>query len=80
MRMTVSAVLLGGSRAVADQLENFLHVLNVVFARFFRLGVVLGVVVAIGHAQAALIDVGDYVLGVVRILRSSQPRNSMELL
>ena len=43
--------------------------LQVVVAGFFRLGVIFSVVVAIGKSQAALIYVGDFMLGVVGILR-----------
>src|SRR5208337_746910 len=35
----------------------------------FRLDVVLDVVVAIGHGQATLIEVGNNLLGIVRVLR-----------
>ncbi len=63
------SVLFGHGRGVANQLENLLQVLQITFTRFLRLGVILDVVVAIGHTQAALIDVGDHLLGVVRVLR-----------
>ena len=42
--------------------------LQVALARLFRLGIILGVVVAIGKSQASLIDAGDLLLGVIRIL------------
>src|SRR5208282_6259032 len=53
----------------AGQLEDLLHVLQVTLASFFRLGVGLGVVVTVGKPEAALIDVSNDLLGVVRILR-----------
>src|SRR5208282_5551079 len=63
------SVLLSGGRTVADKLEYSLHMLKIALARFLRLGVVFNVVVAIGHGEAALIHVGDYTLGIVRVLR-----------
>ena len=68
-RMTVSAFPAAAAGLSPINSKTLLHVLNIVLARFFRLGVVFGVVVAVGHAQAALIHVGDHLLGVVRILR-----------
>ena len=49
--------------------KTFLDVLQVALASFFGFGVILYVVVAVGHAEAALINVGDHVLGVVGVLR-----------
>ena len=48
---------LRGCRIVADELENVLHMLNVALASLFGFGVVFGVVVAIGQAQAALVKI-----------------------
>ncbi len=59
---------LRGSRAVAEQFENILHVLNVAFTRLFRFRVVLRVVVAIGQAEAALVERRDHLLRIVGIL------------
>ena len=50
------------------QLEHLLHVLQVALADFLRLGIVLGVVVAIGQAEAALRHANDHGVGVVGIL------------
>ena len=57
-----------GLGLVAEELEHFLHVRQVGFAQFDRLGVVLSVVVAVGQAESALIGVGDDLIGVVGVL------------
>ena len=53
---------------VADKLEHLLHVLDVTLANFLRLGIVLGVVVAIGQAEPVLRQPHDHGIGVVGIL------------
>ena len=57
---------LGG---IAKQTEHLLHVLHVAITDLLRFRVVFGVVVAIGQAEAALIQVGNLLFGVVRVLR-----------
>ena len=53
---------------VADQLKHFCNMRDVGFAQFNGFGVVLGVVVAIGEAEPALIDFGDYLGRVLEVL------------
>ncbi len=64
-------ILLCSGGRVADQLKYFLHVQHIALARFFGLGIILCVVVAIGHAQPALVDVGNHRFGVVGVLRGT---------
>ena len=59
---------LGCGRRIAQHAEHFLNVLDVARAVFLRLRILVGVVVAIGQAQAALIHRRDLLVGVVRIL------------
>ena len=58
----------GGRGIVAHELEYFLHVLEVMLADLLRFCVILSVVVAVGESEATLIEVGNLLFGVVRIL------------
>ena len=56
---------------VAQQSKDFLDVLYIAFPIFFRLRIILGVVVAVRKAEPALIDGGDLLVGVVGILEGT---------
>ena len=55
-------------RRLAHQLKHFLDVLQIFLPRLFRFGVGLGVVIAIGQAQAAGFGEGDDARGIRVIL------------
>ena len=58
----------GGLGLVAEKLKHFLDVRQVLLAQFDRLRVVLGVIVAVGEAESALIGVGDHLIGIAEVL------------
>ena len=66
---SLAAVLLGAARS-----EDFLDVDEVLVAGVFEARLVAEVVVAVGHAEAADVDVSDHVGGVVEILRGGDGR------
>ena len=57
-----------GFRPVAEQGKHFPYVSNVLLAQFDRLGIVLGVIVAVGQTESALVGVGDNLIGIAEIL------------
>ena len=66
----------GVGRRVADQFEDSCDMCDIRFAKFIGLGVVLGVVVAIGKAESALIDLGDDLGRVLKILVGTEGKQS----
>lgn len=61
--------------SVAEQTEHLLHVLHVAIADLFRFRVVFRVVVTIRQAEAALVDIRNLLLGVVRVLCRAGPEH-----
>ena len=52
--------LFGDLRRIAQQLKHLLHVLQVALANLLGFGVFLGVVVAVGKSEAALLDADNH--------------------
>ena len=52
-----------------DQREQLGRILHQALARRRHLGVIFEVIVAVGQRQAALVDVGDHVIGTVQVGR-----------
>ena len=72
----------GGRIAVAKKLEHVCHVLQIPGAELLRFFIVLGVVIAIRQAQAALARVGNDLRTVPIVLhgaKTEQHRNSCSL-
>src|SRR6266536_6702254 len=58
---------------IAQQLQHLLHVLDVLRAKFSRLGIVLKIIVAVGQAETALVEFGDHLAGVLEIGAGPEP-------
>ena len=61
-------VVLGGDRRITQEFEHFLNVLHITLASLFRFGVNFSVVIAIGKSEAALRDIHNDFIRIVRVL------------
>ena len=72
MAMTVSASVAAVAGGVAGELEHFGDVLHVLLADLLRFVVVLGVIVAVGKAEAALRGLADHLGAVLVVLTGTE--------
>ena len=68
MRMTVSASFFAVAGESPISSKTLLHVLKIARANFFRLGIILGVVIAVGKAKSALPHAHNHGVGVIGVL------------
>ena len=65
----------GFCRGLARELEHALYVLHVIGAELHGLGIRVGVVIAIGHPQSALVSLCDHLRRVLEVLARVEAEN-----